>query len=143
MKNVMLFTHHLNSGGAEKVVRTIAEYINSVDCGWTAWICVVYDDLELHKTLRNVIVMNHHSDREDSQFHKGINVLYQIAEMRRIKRKHHIDVCISFLPGADIINVFSGTGERQIVSVRSIESRFTHSIWKKIYVKCSYKKCDK
>lgn len=143
MKNVLLFTHNLNNGGAEKVVRTIAEYINASDCGWTAWICVVYDDPALRRKLHNVIVMRHKSAKADSKMHKALNVIRQISEMKKIKKEHNIDVCISFLPGADIINVLSGMGEKKIVSVRSIESKFTHSIWKKIYVKLSYALCDK
>ena len=103
---------------------------------------MVYDDPDLKPYPQNVIVMQHRSDSQDSRFSKGWNVLAQIREMRQIKKSHAIDVCISFLPGADIINVFSGTGEKKIISVRSIESLFVHSIFKKWYVKTAYHRCD-
>ena len=135
--NILFFTHHLNQGGAEKTVRTLSEYFNT-----HAFLCVVYDDPDLKPYPQNVIVMQHKSDPQDSRFSKGWNVLAQIREMKRIKKRHAIDVCISFLPGADIINVLSGVGEKEIVSVRNIESLFVHSIFKKWYVNVAYRKCD-
>lgn len=140
--NLLLFTHHLNQGGAEKTVRILSEYYNTNDLGVQCYICVVYDDPELEPYPQNVIVMEHCSDPEDSRLSKGMNVLAQIREMREIKRRCGIDVCVSFLPGADIINVFSGVGERQIVSVRNKESLFVHNILKKWYVQIAYRRCD-
>jgi glycosyltransferase involved in cell wall biosynthesis len=144
MRNLMFFTHHLVQGGAEKAVRTLSEYINShYGDRYTSYICVVYDDPEMHAKLSNVVVLGTKSAPSDPRFHKALNVLRQIREMRELKKKLHIDVCISFLPGADIINVFSGVGEKQIVSVRTLESWFTHSFFKKIYVETSYRRCDR
>ena len=140
--NILFFTHHLNQGGAEKTVRTLSEYFNTHALGVKSYLCVVYDDPDLKPYPQNVIVMQHRSDSQDSRFSKGWNVLAQIREMKRIKKSHAIDVCISFLPGADIINVLSGVGEKEIVSVRNIESLFVHSIFKKWYVNVAYRKCD-
>ena len=140
--NILFFTHHLNQGGAEKTVRTLSEYFNTHALGVKSFLCVVYDDPDLKPYPKNVIVMQHKSDPQDSRFSKGWNVLAQIREMKRIKKRHAIDVCISFLPGADIINVLSGVGEKEIVSVRNIESLFVHSIFKKWYVNVAYRKCD-
>lgn len=143
MKNVLFFTHSLSGGGAEKTVRRISKYLNSHEYGIKAYVCVVYDDPVYHGDVDNLIVMEHKSDQNDSRITKGLNVLRQIREMKTIKRKYQIDTCVSFLPGADIINVLSGIGERQIVSVRNKESLFTHNIFKKIYVKTAYMRCDK
>lgn len=142
MKNVMFLTHHLWPGGAEKTVRTLSEYLNTNIQEVASYICVVYDAPDIRKQLQNVIVMEHRSNPEDSKFHKAINVLRQMKELREIKRKYHIDTCISFLPGADWLNVFSGTGERRVVSVRNLESQFTGSIWRKIYIQIAYRRCD-
>lgn len=142
-RNILLFTHHLSGGGAEKAVRTLSEYINSEVDGYTSWICVVYDDKVLHGIPKNVIVLRHRSSEDDNPVQKGMNVLAQIQELRRIKKRFSIDVCVSFLPGADFINVNSGTGELQIVSVRNIESRWLNRVGKKAYVKYSYRRCDR
>lgn len=146
-KQILLFTHHLMSGGAEKAVRTLAEYMNQHCQGYRAIICVVYDDADEHRRLENagvpVLVMQNRSETGDSKVHKGINVLRQIREMRRVKRDYKIDVCVSFLSGADIINVLSRVGERQIVSIRNEESRFVHNVVQKWYRKIAYLKCDR
>ena len=143
MKNILLFTHHLSQGGAEKTVRMISEYINSHCTDMKSYVCVVYDDPDVHRTMQNVIVLKHRSEPGDNRFRKAFNVLRQIREVKQIKKKLNIDVCVSFLPGADIINVFSAVGETEYVAVRSRESLFVHNIWKKIYVKTSYRKCDR
>ncbi len=143
MKNVLMFTHSLSGGGAEKAVRRLSRYINSHDLGYKVFVCVVYDDPDYHGEVDNLLVLNTRSDKDDSKFTKAINVLKQINEIRKIKKRYEIDICVSFLPGADIINVLSGAGEKKIVSVRNKESLFTHNIFKKIYVKTSYKLCDK
>lgn len=141
--NVLFFTHHLNKGGAEKTVRTLSEYLNGQDNGITSHICVVYDDPALKPYPANVHVLRHASNPEDGKLYKALNVLRQIREMRRLKKELAIDACVSFLPGADVINVLSGAGEKQIVSVRNLESRFTHSVWKKWYDELSYRLCDR
>lgn len=142
MKNVLFFTHHLSNGGAEKTVCMLSEYINSHCRDLRAYICVVYDDAAVHKWLDNVIVLKHKSESNDNKFKKAIIVFRQISEMRHVKKDFKINVCVSFLPGADIINVLSLQGEKDIVSVRSKESFFTHSFWKKVYVKASYRRCN-
>ena len=140
----MWFTHHLRGGGAEKAVASLSEYFNShPELGWESYICVVYDDPVLHAKLRNVLVMENHSERGDSRVRKALCVRRQMKELRSLKQQWQIDVCVSFLPGADILNVHSGHRAGMVVSVRNVESRFTHSIWKKWYVENSYRRCDR
>ena len=143
MHRVMWFTHHLRGGGAEKAVVSLSEYFNShPKLGWESYICVVYDDPELHAKLRNVLVMENHSEPGDSRVRKAFCVQRQMKELRSLKQQRQIDVCVSFLPGADILNVHSGLRAGMVVSVRNVESRFTHNIWKKWYVENSYRRCD-
>ncbi len=42
----------------------------------------------------------------------------RVARVRRLKKEHRIDVCISFLEGADYVNVLSRQGERVVLSIR-------------------------
>lgn len=143
MKNLLFFTHSLSGGGAEKTVRNLSNYINETSTEYKSYVCVVYDDDVFHNKVENLIVLKNKSNPDDSKLKKAINVIKQINEVRAIKKRLSIDICISFLPGADIINVLSDIGERKIVSVRNKESLFTKNIFKKIYVKTSYLLCDK
>ncbi|MCH4191064.1 MAG: glycosyltransferase [Butyrivibrio sp.] len=142
MNNIMFFTHHLWGGGAEKTVCSLANYMNRNMDDIKVYVCVVYDDPDIHKKVDNVIVLRYHTVSENSAIGKANVVRKQVQELRRLKRKYKIDVCVSFLPGADMINVLSGSGEKRIVSVRNRESKFTHNIWKKMYVEYAYHHCD-
>ncbi len=147
MKKVLFFTHNLAGGGAEKAVCLIASwYAAHPEKGVDPSVLVVYDNEDEHKKLDRagvkVTVMKTASKRDDPVVKKAVNVLRQAAELRKLKKQMHIDTCVSFLPGADIINSLSRTGERRVVSVRSRESLFVHSVWKKWYVKFSYNRAD-
>lgn len=144
---VLFFTHHLCAGGAEKTVRTLADYMNGdpeLRRKVHVTVCVVYDDPESRATMKSeVIVMKNASAASDGKAAKAANVLRQMRELRQIKRERHIDVCVSFLPGADFLNVHSDAGEKRIVSVRNKESLFTWGLPKKLYVEDAYRHADR
>ncbi len=146
MINVLLFTHHLVSGGAEKTLREIAWYFNThPEYRIHTSIAVVYDDRAAHEALDGTVethVLNTASAPGDSRMKKLRNVIRQIGEFRRLKTDLAPDICVSFLPGADIINVLSGTRVKKVVSVRSQESHFAEKAGKKIYVRTAYILCD-
>jgi glycosyltransferase involved in cell wall biosynthesis len=143
MKNIMFFTHHLWGGGAEKTVCNISNYINRNYVDIKSYVCVVYDEPKIRPDVDNVIVLNNKTTSKTLIVLKPLVILKQINELRNIKRKNNIDVCISFLPGADLINVSSKVGEKTIVSVRNVESFFLTNPLKKAYDQYSYKRCDK
>ncbi len=142
MKNILFFTHSLNSGGAEKNMRILGKYINSHCENYKAYICVIHDDSSCHNEVDNLLVLPHSSKEGDSIATKVLNVLGQIRDLKKVKKTYNIDTCISFLPCSDILNVLSYTGEKEIVSVRAQESRFAQKFFKKLYVKYTYHKCD-
>ena len=143
MKTVLFFTHFLNAGGAEKVVRRLVGYINSHDFGFKARECVVFDDPDYHDEIPDPIVLKSKSKPGDNKLIRGINVLKQIRELKQVKIDTGADLCISFLPGADIINVLSRTGEKRLVSVRNKETFFVHKPFRRLYVKYTYDHCDR
>ena len=143
MKNILFFTHNLFGGGAEKTVRNISNYMNRHYDDVRSYVCVVYDAPEFSDKVDNLIVMNNKTTDATPLLAKPFVIARQIMELRRIKKEKNIDVCISFLPGADLINVSSGIGEKQIVSVRNVESYFLTNPFKKMYDKYSYARCDK
>ena len=138
----MFFTHHLWGGGAEKTVCNLSNYINEHYDDITSYVCVVYDEPKIRDSVKNVILLNNKSHNDTPKIIKPFIIYKQIKELKRIKKEKNIHTCISFLPGADLINVSSGIGEKQIVSVRNVESYFLTNPLKKIYDKYSYHRCD-
>ncbi len=143
MRKVLFFTHSLVGGGAEKTIITLSEYINKNYCDVEAHIGVVYDDARVRKTLQNVHVLTNKTKPEMKQIAKVPIILKQVMELRKLKKELRIDTCISFLPGADFLNVLSAVGEKRIISVRNKESFFATSFLKKRYIKFCYDRCDK
>lgn len=142
MKRVLFFTHSLVGGGAEKTIINLSEYINKNVKEIESYICVVYDNEKVHTETSNVVVLQNKTSQGTKKLFKIPVILRQIKELKKIKKDLNIDVCISFLPGADFLNVWSRGKEKVIVSVRNKESFFASSILKKMYVKTSYIKSD-
>ena len=144
MKKVLFFTHYLVGGGAEKTIINLAEYINKNRTDWEAYICVVNTDKEVEKQLTSkVIVLDSRTAPEMNKLAKAVVVLKQAKELKKVKRELGIDTCVSFLPGADLLNVLSRGKERIVMSVRNKESLFVHSIFRKFYIKYCYAHADK
>lgn len=143
MKNILFFTHKLSGGGAEKTVVNLVEYINHNYDNIHAYIGVVYDDKVIHEKMDCVYVLKSHTTPEMSKLRKLPVVLSQAVQLRRLKKQLKIDVCISFLPGSDFLNVLSKRKEKIIVSVRNKESFFVKNILKKWYIQFCYARSNK
>lgn len=144
MKKVLFFTHCLVGGGAEKTIINLAEYINKNRLGWEAYIGVVYTDRATEEELTTkVYVLKNATSPEMKKHEKAIVVLKQARELRKLKKELAIDTCVSFLPGADFLNVLSRGKERIVMSVRNKESFFVNSVFRKLYIKYCYAHADK
>lgn len=140
---LLFFTHRLVGGGAEKTVVNLVEYINQSCEGYEAYIGVVYDDETVHQKLDCVYVLGSKTEPTMSKLSKIPIVLKQVKELKQLKKKLDVDVCISFLPGSDFLNVLSKGREKIILSVRNKESFFVNSIFRKWYIQFCYAKADK
>lgn len=143
MKNILFFTHYLVGGGAEKTVVNLAEYMNKTYQDIRAYIGVVYDDETVHAQLDCVRVLKSRTTPQMSKFRKLPIIIRQISELKKLKKELHIDVCISFLPGADFLNVWSKGKEKIVVSVRNKESFFVKNYLRKWYIKFCYNRSDR
>lgn len=143
MKNILFFTHYLVGGGAEKTVVNLVEYINRTYHDIHAYIGVIYDDETVHAQLNCVHVLKSRTTPQMSKLSKLPVIIRQVSELKKLKKELHIDVCISFLPGADFLNVLSKGKEKTVVSVRNKESFFVKNFLRKWYIKFCYAGSDK
>lgn len=79
---------------------------------------------------------------------KGYAFWKRVKKLQQLKTKLNIDVCISFLEGADYVNVFSRQKEKIILSIRGSkihdEIMLNHFFWLRnnILIPWIYKKAD-
>jgi glycosyltransferase involved in cell wall biosynthesis len=80
---------------------------------------------------------------------KGINFFYRLNKLRKIKRRLQPDISISFLEGADYLNMITGAGEKKIISIRGSKKYDPHikgiqgTIRKKFLIPFFYRKADR
>jgi glycosyltransferase involved in cell wall biosynthesis len=122
-KNILLLIHQLYGGGAEKVISNLSihlpEYYNVN--------VAIYNNInETGFTYGGNLIkikLPYSSNPATNPFHKRfIRFVVLINQLRKIKRKYSIDVCVSFLEASNFVNILSRRKEKVIISVRSFLS---------------------
>ena len=124
--NIMMLTTTLNSGGAERVVSRLSSALCSRHCVWVVCTNPEVSMAPAYPIDPAVHVVDLHlPDPFDSNMPWKWAWYIARCRQRRIairdlKRKHHTDVCISFLAQPNFDNVRSCRGEKTVISVRNI-----------------------
>ena len=139
----MFFSNYLIGGGAEKTILNLLNYINNNFKSVNAYYCACFHNEEVEKNNRNIVVLQNSCNTNDSIPIKIIKKLRIIHELKLLKKKLNIDTSISFLPGNDWINLFSGIGERKIASIRNTESIFITSKLTRLFFRLIWNQYDK
>ncbi|NJM26730.1 MAG: glycosyltransferase [Bacteroidia bacterium] len=113
-KNILLIIPNLDFGGAQvsfmKLNAMLSTYHNVL--------AVVFnkDNMAPFPLADKVVELGVKGG--SSVWRKVLNFRLRIVRLRRLKQAHRIDVSISFLEGADYVNILSRTSDRVVVSVR-------------------------
>lgn len=113
-KNILMLIPNLDFGGAQssfcKVSNLLSRHHNIIN--------VVFNK-------RNIADYKFNSPLIDLEIYPGstaiskiISFIKRVVKLRKIKREYGIEVSISFLEGADYVNVLSSLKDRTILSVR-------------------------
>ncbi|MFC6998578.1 glycosyltransferase [Rufibacter roseus] len=110
-KNILLLIPTFTEGGAQKMVyeigRILAERYNVYECSYDAF-------GEPHVFRNENIVLSLESPHSGSLLKKITDYPQKISRLRKIKKKYKIDVTISNLWSADLVNILSGTSDKTI-----------------------------
>lgn len=110
----MLLAPDLGYGGAE---RSFASLTHLLSNRYNVFAVVFNEEIKqvysIHGKLISLNVRSRHS-----LFGKLYNIIQRTSRLKSLKRELNISVCISFLEGADYINVLSKGKERVILSIR-------------------------
>jgi glycosyltransferase involved in cell wall biosynthesis len=144
MKNILLIIPNMNFGGAQrsfsKLSLMLSEKYNVINVVFNTKVPIAY---ELGGTVVSLDVLG-----GTNTFDKMINFVKRIRRLKKLKQKHQIDVSISFLEGADFVNILSKVSDKIILSIRgskvSDETIKGKIGWlrKKILIPYLYKKAD-
>lgn len=134
MKNIMFVVSKLSIGGAERVVSIIS---NNLSSSYNVYIFILGErSNKEYFTNANILYGNVHNNF-------GIKLFYLTRQVKRIVKRHNIDVVISFAEFPNLINILSRHKSRKIISVRNFMSvkwrkGFKSWLWKatiKLYKK--------
>lgn len=141
---VLLIIPNLGMGGAQRSFFKVANWIAEKH----EVIVVTFNDAyqPYYPLNGQVLYLNKISNTETGRLSRNIT---RIKELKRIKRHYKIDISISFLEGADYLNIIANTGEKKIISIRGSKRYDPHIrgltgfIRRKILIPFLYRKADK
>jgi len=143
-RNVMLLAPDLGYGGAE---RSFARLTQLLSTHYTVYAVVFNEEIkQVYPITAQLISLDVPSKK--TFFGKLYNVVKRTSRLRALKHDLDIDVCISFLEGADYINALSKGRDRTILSIRGSKrhdkniSGFSGWIRKRILLPTVFKKAD-
>lgn len=116
MANILFIIEHLKGGGAERVVSEISAELETTH---NVSIVVFEDRGTTYRHCKNIIDIS--IPGASSSHKKVINLIKRVRAVRRIKKQNGIDISISFISNANIVNVLSGNSYI-VCSIRTVLS---------------------
>lgn len=138
MKNIALIVPSLKGGGAEKVASLLSiEFAKK----HRVWLILFDGEGIVYPYEGTMVDLNLPASR--TYLGKALNVFKRIYKVRKIKKKHRIQVSLSFLSSANIVNVVSRSNDKVILSVHNDPSRRRVGFWQRRVYRILYEKADK
>ena len=114
LKNVLLIIPELGNGGAQvsilKLVRILSER-------YLVYLCVFHTQLKAQYP-SHVRIIDLKTPPTSNVFRKLFNWYKRFLSIRKIKRDQEINVSISYLEGANYLNIISRRNEKVVASIR-------------------------
>lgn len=118
MKNIAFFTVTLSNGGAERVVSYLSKEFPEE---YNRYVIVSYLSEEHYEYGGQLINLD--VKPADNVLGKVSNYFKRINKLRKIKKELNLDTTISFLDGANVVNILSRVNDKIIISIRNHKSQ--------------------
>lgn len=130
-KKVAFIIGSLNGGGAERVVSNLSLHLTDKIERYI----LIYNCEETGYPYKGRLVKLKPCKRgEIKGWFRKLYYLYKyMNEIRNIKSKYGIQVCVSFLSTSNLINILSGNNGKKIISVRGYTSKNVHGFYGRVY----------
>lgn len=117
MKNIGLIIPTLCFGGAERVISKLSTILDEM--GYNVYL-VVFSSKDIAFDYKGTLI-DINVEAKDSIINKIGNVIKRSIKLSKIKRKYKLDMTISFLRAADLINYISWGNCKKVYSIRGFE----------------------
>ena len=141
---VLLLIPNLSFGGAQRAFKDqstlLREGYDVIECAFNL--------TEGHAYPSGSLLIDLKVPAGQSVLGKALRFLQRVVLLRRVKKKYNIDVCISHLEGADLVNVLSRRKEKIICWVHGSKmhdgniSGWIGYLRHKILIPFTYRRCD-
>jgi len=130
-KKIAILIGSLSGGGAERVVSNLSLHLNEkIERSVIIYSC---EDI-IYPYKGELIRLKPCTRGEVKGWFRKLYFLYKyVNAVRNIKQKYKIQVCVSFLSVPNLINIFSGCGEKRVISVRGYNSKKIKGFYGKAY----------
>ncbi len=144
MENILLIIPELGKGGAENSLLKLSAQLAT---RYKVYLCVFHTQVKVPYPV-TVDLIDLHTPPTTHPLQKLFYIITRIRAIRKIKRQLMINVSISFLEGADYLNVLTKGREKVITSLRGSKtydqeiSGWLGKLRRKILIPWLYKKSD-
>lgn len=138
MKKIAFIIQHLANGGAERTVSNLSLALkDSFDVS-----LIVFDGKRRTYPYGGKLY-DLNTPPANGALGKLINIVKRIIRTRRIRKQEKFDCVISFMFGANLVNVLSKCGEKTIISERNYISAYGTGLYNRSRVRFMASRCYK
>lgn len=137
MKKLAFIVQHLTNGGAERTVSNLSLALQK-ECDVTL---IVFDGNNCTYPYGGKLI-DLGIPPAKSIVGKLFNIIRRIVKTRKIRKQYNFDCVISFMFGANIVNVLSKCGEKTIISERNYIGAYGRGLFNYFRVKAIASRCD-
>ena len=138
-KNIMFIVPKLTGGGAEKTVANLTKILDKSI--FNIYIVIFKETTLKYNYEGNLFCLK---SKKGKHFFSNLIYAYKLSkELLQLKKDLKIDIAISFLTYADIINLLSKRKEKMIISIRNMDSILLNHTFLYHITKFCCKKADK
>lgn len=129
MQTILIITPSLEGGGAERSTAQVSKYLSD---NHNVIIVTYYTTGQEYDYDGKLINLNLLGDKRNI-FHKFLVLLKRYYKIKEIKSEYEVDVTISNLENANLLNLLTKSKDKVILTIRSFKSKRNKGIKGKIY----------
>jgi glycosyltransferase involved in cell wall biosynthesis len=130
-KNILFIIPEMSMGGAQRSLSKISLELSKF---YNVWIVVFNRDHEI-AAVHTGEILSLDTASGPNPFTKVLAFFKRIKRLRALKRQLQIDVSISFLEGADYVNILSRREDKIILSIRGSKVHDENMLRQKFYLR--------